>query len=241
MKSTCKNPELEIASWVICCNWFSCTNLNALQTLLVSAGRILTWIEEQLSSSVPSAGKAYLGPKSVPWLSPGWTRHSLAQSAAIPGLWVPQPPWHWGQPDWRAPRVSQGCKAGAVPALYHTYSAWPAALSSTCQAALQLGGVWLLPDALIHPRLYRDLFSFPFLYPNLPLTTPHSYLHLLLLILHLSGVALRPQLLTGRYDSLSCEQQFSFWPPLEATRAAWIEPSQQQGLDVLGVPALSCL
>lgn len=84
MKSTCKNPELEIASWVICCNWFSCTNLNALQTVLVSAGRILTWIEEQLSSSVPSAGKAHLGPKSALWLSPVWTRHSLAQAAAIP-------------------------------------------------------------------------------------------------------------------------------------------------------------
>lgn len=84
MKSTCKNPEPGIAFWVICCNWFSCTNLNVLQTVLVSAGRILTWIEEQLSSSVPSAGKAHLGPKSAPWLSPVWTRHSLAQAAAIP-------------------------------------------------------------------------------------------------------------------------------------------------------------
>lgn len=165
MKSICKNPEPGIASWVICCNWFSCTNLNVLQTLLVSAGRILTWIEEQLSSSVPSAGKARLGPKTAPWLSPGWTRHSLARATAIPwarGLTLRC----WGQPDQRAPRVSQGCEAGAVPALYHTHSAWPAALSSTCQAALQLGGVWLLPGALIHPRLYRDLFSFPFLYPN---------------------------------------------------------------------------
>lgn len=128
MKSTYKNPEPGIASWVICYNWFSCTNLNALQTLLVSAGRILTWIEEQLSSSVPSAGEAHLGPRSAPRLCPVWTRHSLAQSAAIPRALGPAVPVALGTAGPRAPRVSQGCRARAVPALHHTYSAWPAAL-----------------------------------------------------------------------------------------------------------------
>lgn len=92
MKSNCKNPEPGIASWVICCNWFSCTNLNALQTLLVSAGRILTWTEEQLSSSVPSAGKAHLGPRSAPRLSPS-AGHATAWPRALPfpGLWARSP------------------------------------------------------------------------------------------------------------------------------------------------------
>lgn len=112
MKSTCKNPEPGIASWVICCNWFSCTNLNALQTLLVSVGRILTWIEEQLSSSVPSAGKEHLGPTSAPWLSPGWTGHSLGQATAIPQARGPAAPVALGT---AGPEGSEGKSGLSLP------------------------------------------------------------------------------------------------------------------------------
>lgn len=119
-----------------------------LQTLLVSAGRILTWIEEQLSSSVPSAGKAHLGPRSAPQLSPGWTRHSLALSAAISwGLG----PLALGTAGLGAPRVSQGCRARAVPALHHTYSAWPAAFPVPAKqpCSWEEFGCFLMPSFIL--------------------------------------------------------------------------------------------
>lgn len=176
-----KNTESGIAFWVICCNWFSCTNLNALQTVLVLAGRILTTGEEQPCGSVYSAGKAYLRPKEVLHPSPVELAVAKPRKLLFPkprGLKAPA--WCWSQINWRAQRVSQGCEA--IPALYHTYGAWPGASFTTCRAALQLGGASQLPGAFIHLRLYRVLFFFPFsLCPHLPLAAPHSYPHFLFL------------------------------------------------------------
>lgn len=161
------------------------------------------------------AGKAYLSPKEAAGPSPGWTRRGRAEAAApAPGLEAPA--WRWSQLNPRARRVSQGCQA--VPALHHTYGAWPGASSTTCRAAPQRGGALQLPGAFIHLRLYSVLFFFPLsLSQRLPLTTPHSYLHLLLLILRLSAV---PLALKGRHEHRFCQQKFSFWPPLEAAASA---------------------
>lgn len=79
-----------------------------------------------------------------------------------------------------------------------------------------------LPGAFfIHIRLYRVLFSFPIsLSQHLPPTTPHSYLHLL--FSH-SLPLCSPTLASGfegKHRYSSCEQKFSFWPPLEAAVSA---------------------
>lgn len=77
-----------------------------------------------------------------------------------------------------------------------------------------------LPGMFIHLRTDRGLFFFPLsLSQRLPLTTPHSYLHPLFLILPLSAVPLWPLALKSRHGYLFCEQKFSFWPPLEAASA----------------------
>lgn len=150
-------------------------------------------------------------------------RAALAEAGLrqLPFLWalgLDVPAWRWSQLNRRARRVSQGCEA--VPALYHTYRAWPGASSTTCRAALQLGGALQLPGAFIHLELYRVLVFFPLsLSQHLPLTTPHSYLHLICLILHLPAVPLWPLALKGRHEYLFWEK-FSFWPPLEAAASA---------------------
>lgn len=139
---------------------------------------------------------------------PGLDRQPLLLRA----LGLEAPAWRWSQLNRRARRVSQGCEA--VPALHHTYTAWPGASSTTCRAALQLGGALQLPGAFIHLRLYRVLFFFPLSSSQrLPLTTPHSYLHLLFLILRLSAV---PLALKGGHQHSFRQQKFPFWPPLEA-------------------------
>ena len=92
-----------------------------LQTVLVLAGWILTTGEEQPSSSVSLAGKAYLSPKEAPRPSPGWAHGGWPEAAALPPGSGPQSPRT--MLSRRAPRVSRGCEA--VPALYHTYrDAW---------------------------------------------------------------------------------------------------------------------
>ena len=153
---------------------------------------------------LPQAGLAEAGPRQLLFLR---------------ALGFEAPAWRWSQLNRRARRVSQGCEA--VPALYHTSRAWPGASSPTCRAALQLGGALQLPGAFIHLRIYRVLFFFPLsLSQHLPLTTPHSYLHLLFLTLRLSAVPLWPLALKGRHEYFFCEQKFSFWPPLEAAASA---------------------
>lgn len=87
-----------------------------------------------------------------------------------------------------------------------------------------------LPGAFIHLRIHRALFFFPLSSSQyLTLTTPHSYLQLLFLILCHSTVPLWPLALKCRDEYLLWEQ-FSFWPPLEAAASAGCQshPDQAQ-------------
>lgn len=205
MKSACKNTESGIAFWVICSNWFSCTNLNPLQTALLSVGRILTAGEEQPRSSARLAGKAHLSPEEAPRPSPGRTRRGRAVAAALPRGSGPRSPRMALEPA--KPEGSEGksgLRSHPCPPPHLRSLAWGILL------CLQLGGASQLPGAVRHLGTSRVLFFFPLSLPqHLPLTTPPSYLRLLFLVLRLSAVPLWPLASKGRHEHWFCEQKFS--------------------------------
>lgn len=161
MKSACKNTESGIAFWVICCNWFSCTNLNMLQTVLVSVGRVVTTGEEQPSSLVYFAGKVYLRPNEA-----AGTRRGRAEAAAVPLGSGPQSPRMALEPA--EPAGSEGkSELGSCPCpLPHLQSlAWgiSSCLQSSPAAGRSFAASWCLHSS---QTLQGFVFLFPFLYPN---------------------------------------------------------------------------
>lgn len=166
MKSACKNTESGIAFWVICSNWFSCTNLNTLQTALLSVGRILTTGEEQPRSSAHLAGKAYPSPEEAPRPSPGWTRRGRAAAAALPPGSGPRSPRMALEPA--KPEGSEGKSGLPKPPLPSTTPKEPGLGHPPLPAAgRSFPASWCLPS----PRNWQ---GFVFLSPFFT-STPSSH------------------------------------------------------------------